>query len=255
MLMDRTPTCRMKMEVRGQDPIASLPWGGYQGHGWGHGGMGPGWGRGQLIFYNCGRPGNYTLDCTNLTKAYCPYCYQFDREAVDFPMSINQMWEKGVLPTNPTQNVQMMKVEPCMEDCNVNMMLWSGTTTGEDKGKQPEIDAWVRKVPLKQLDFDFECAKENFREAKNNFVETSTSESKDQFRSEKGTSMLTTFLETCMNLLKDAKVVKELQELITRCTGADEPWMIRKLGKHALCTGWKCDWLSRSETTRWIRSF
>lgn len=173
----------------------------------------------------------------NPTKVCCPYCYQFDHEAVDFPTLIAQMREKGVLPANPTQDVQMMKVEPCVEDPNVNMMFRSGATTREDKGKQLEIDAWVRKAPQKQPDFDLEHAKETFMEAKKNFTKASTSESKDQFGSEKGTSMLTTFLETCMNLLRDAKAVKELQELITRCARADEPWMIQKLGKHALRTG------------------
>lgn len=50
-------------------------------------------------------------------------------------------------------------------------------------------------------------------------------------------SMLTTFLETCMNLLRDNKVVKGLQELITRCAGLGEPRVLQKLGKNALCTG------------------
>jgi len=50
-------------------------------------------------------------------------------------------------------------------------------------------------------------------------------------------SMLTTFLETCTKLLHDNKVVKELQELITRCVGSGESRIVQKLGKHALCTG------------------
>jgi len=133
-------------------------------------------------------------DCTNPTKACCPYCYQFDHEVVDCPTLIAQMREKGVLLANPTQNIQMLKAKPHMEDPNVNMMLQSGTTIGEDKGKQPEADAWVCKAPPKQPDFDLEHTKETFIEAKKNFTEASTSESKDQFGSEKDTSMLTTFL-------------------------------------------------------------
>jgi len=50
-------------------------------------------------------------------------------------------------------------------------------------------------------------------------------------------SMLTTFVETCMNLLHDSKAVKGLQELITRCVGEGEPRVVRKVGKHALHTG------------------
>lgn len=47
-------------------------------------------------------------------------------------------------------------------------------------------------------------------EAKKSLAEVSTLGSKDQFRSEKNTSMLTTFLETCMNLLRNAKAVRGL---------------------------------------------
>lgn len=83
----------------------------------------------------------------NLIKACCPYCYQFDHKLVDFPMLIAQMWEKWVISANPTQNIQMMKAEPFMEDPNVNMMLKSGTATGEDKGKKLEEDTWVCKPP------------------------------------------------------------------------------------------------------------
>ena len=50
-------------------------------------------------------------------------------------------------------------------------------------------------------------------------------------------SILTTFLETCMKLLRDNKAVKGLQELITRCARSGEPHVVQKLGKHALCNG------------------
>lgn len=101
------------------------------------------------------------------------------------------------------------------------------------------MDTWVRKAPSKQPEFDLERANVTFMEAKKNFAEASTLDNKDQFRPEKDTSMLTTFLETCMKLLRDAKAVKGLQELITRCVGADELRMVWKLGKHALRTGWE----------------
>ena len=67
--------------------------------------MGPRWGRGQLIYYNCGGPGHYARDYTNLTRISCPYCEQFDHEMVDCPTLIAQMHEKGVLQPTPTQNV------------------------------------------------------------------------------------------------------------------------------------------------------
>ena len=56
-------------------------------------------------------------------------------------------------------------------------------------------------------------------EAKRNFTDASTSGSKDRLEPEMDPSMLTTFLETCMKLLRDRKDIKGLQELITRCVG------------------------------------
>jgi len=68
-------------------------------------------------------------------------------------------------------------------------------------------------------------------EAKKNFTEASNLGSKDKL-AEMHTSMLTTFLETCMKLLRDNKVVKGLQELITRCARLGEHCVVQKLKKH-----------------------
>ena len=73
-------------------------------------------------------------------------------------------------------------------------------------------------------------------EAKKSFARASTLGSKEQTKPERDTSMLTTILETCTKLLWDTKVVKGLQELITRCAGTDEPHNVQKLGEHALRT-------------------
>lgn len=147
------------------------------------------------------------------------------------------MCGKGVLQPTPTQNIQMMRSELCEEDPNVNMMLRSGVTTREDKGKQPEEYTWVRKAPTKEPEFDLERARETFMEAKKSFKEAATSGSKDQPEPGMEPSMLTTFLETCMKLLQDNRVVKGLQELIIQCAGSREPRVVRNMGKHALCTG------------------
>jgi len=63
-------------------------------------------------------------------------------------------------------------------------------------------------------------------EAKKSFIEASTSGSKYKLEPEMDPSMLTTFLETCMKLLCDRKVVKGLKELITRCAGLGEPRIV-----------------------------
>ena len=76
-------------------------------------------------------------------------------------------------------------------------------------------------------------------EAKKSFMEASTSGSKDKLELEMDPSMLTAFLETCMKLLCDRKVVKGLQELITRCVGTvvGEPRIVQKIGKHKMQKG------------------
>jgi len=63
-------------------------------------------------------------------------------------------------------------------------------------------------------------------ETKKSFAEASTLGSKDQLEPRMDPSMLTTFLETCMKLLRDSKAVKGLQELITRRAGLGEPRVV-----------------------------
>jgi len=69
----------------------------------------------------------------------------------------------------------MMRVQPREGDPKVNIMLRSGTTTSEDKGKQREEGEWVCKAPEKETGFDLEHTKETFMEEKKSFVEASTS--------------------------------------------------------------------------------
>ena len=189
--------------------------------------MGLGRDRGQIICYNCGGPKHYARNCTNPTRISCWYYDHFDHEAEDFPSLIVGMCEKGVLQPPLTQNLQMMRSE-----LYVNMMLRSGMTMGDDKGKLLEESMCVRKAPTKELKFDLKRAKETFMEAKKSFTEASTSSSKDQLEPGMDPSMLTTFLETCMKLLHNSKDVKGLQELITRCAGSGEPRLVWKLEKH-----------------------
>jgi len=91
----------------------------------------------------------------------------------------------------------------------------------------------------KETGFDLECTKETFMEAKKRFAEASTLGSKEKLVEEieeKDPSMITTFLETCMKLLHDSKVVKGLHELINRCAGKDSDTgglcIVRNLGNN-----------------------
>ena len=211
----------------------------FQGRKRGRGGGGPSRGQGKLIYYNCKGLGHYACDCTNPTRLSCKYCTLFDLEMEDCPMLIARICDKGVLPPQPTQNLQMMRYEPCEEDPNVNIVLRSGSATWHDKGKQPEDNTWVRKAPVKEVEFDLEGARETFMEAKKSFIEASTLGGKDKPDQEMDPSMLTTFLETCMKLIRNSKVLKGLQELINRCTRntSSELCIVRKIGKHKTRTG------------------
>ena len=115
-----------------------------------------------------------------------------------------------MLPLQQTQNLQMMRVEPHEEDTNVNIDIRTGISMGENKGKQPEDNAWVRKSLVKEGEFDLEHARKTFMEEKKSFVEASTSGSGDKPVQEMDPSMLTTFLETCMKPLHDSKAMKGL---------------------------------------------
>ena len=84
------------------------------------------------------------------------------------------MQEKKAQPQHPTQNLQMMRAKPYEEDPNVNIVLRSKVTTGDDKGKQPEEDGWVCRALEKEIGFDLKRAKETFMEAKKIFTEAST---------------------------------------------------------------------------------
>lgn len=85
-------------------------------------------------------------------------------------------------------------------------------------------------------------------EVKKSFTEASTSGSQDKLPetrapTEIDPSILTMFLETCMKLLRNFKVVKGLYELISKCAGKenslDGHYVVRKIGKHKVRIGRK----------------
>lgn len=74
----------------------------------------------------------------------------------------------------------MMRDEPREEDPKVNIMLWSGSKIGEDKGMKPVEGEWVYKAPEKETWFELECEKEPFMEEKKSFAKVSTSRSQEK---------------------------------------------------------------------------
>lgn len=65
----------------------------------------------------------------------------------------------------PMQNIQMMRVEPHEEEPSINIVMWSGVSTREDKWKQSKNGGGVRKVVEKEVGFDINRAKETLTEA------------------------------------------------------------------------------------------
>ena len=90
----------------------------------------------------------------------------------------------------------MMRFEPREEDPNVNMVLRSGMAIGVDRRNLSKEDIGV--------------GKETYLEAWESFGDVSTLDNRDQPESDRVPSMITTFLETCIKLLRDNMVVKGL---------------------------------------------
>ena len=106
----------------------------------------------------------------------------------------------------------MMRSEPRDKDPKVNMVLRSGTTIGEDKGNLSKKDTGV--------------GKETYLEARESSAEVFTPGSRDQHEQDRDPSMLTTFLETCIKLIRNNRAVRGFQELINSCMGMREPSVV-----------------------------
>ena len=111
----------------------------------------------------------------------------------------------------PTHNLQMIVVEKRPVPA-INVVTRSGTTTQvQNKGKQPD-EAWVHKTPEKIPVFDVGREKGTFMEAKKEFADSrtsvaSTQQHQQQLQSQEASlaqvSTLTSFLQSCMKLLRN----------------------------------------------------
>lgn len=69
-------------------------------------------------------------------------------------------------------------------------------------------------------------------EARESFTDVSTRGSRDPPEPTRDPSMMTTFLETCLKLLRDNQEVRGLHEVINRCAGWGEPHVVQKIGRY-----------------------
>ena len=85
--------------------------------------------------------------------------------------------------------------------------------------KKQSLEAWVRNTPEKIPSFDVDREKETFMEAKRDFADPGTSvatahqhqqQSQSQEASPDQVSTLTSFLQSCMKLLRNQNALKEL---------------------------------------------
>ena len=95
----------------------------------------------------------------------------------------------------------------------------------QNKEKQPD-EAWVRKNPEKVPTFDVRREKETFMEAKKDFVDLRTSvapaqQHQQQLQSQEAltdqVSTLSSFLQSCMKLLRNQNALNELKKVISSC--------------------------------------
>ena len=119
----------------------------------------------------------------------------------------------------------MISVEQILAP-TINVVTRSGATTHiQNKEKQPD-EAWVCKTPEKVPAFDVEREKETFMEGRKDFVDPTTSaapvqQHQQQLQSQEAStdkvSTLSSFLQSCMKVLRNQNALNELQKVIASC--------------------------------------
>ena len=125
----------------------------------------------------------------------------------------------------PTQNIQMIVVEQRSIPA-INVVTRSGATTHVQNTEKQSIEAWVRKTSENIPAFDVDREKETFMEARRDFDDPGTSvattqqhqqQSHSQEASPDQVSTLTSFLQSCMKLLRNKNALNELQKVLQSC--------------------------------------
>jgi hypothetical protein len=183
-------------------------------------------GRGHIIYYNCTQRGHLARDCQNPCTT-CNYCNSFDHVIKDCSVLLEKLQERR----GGNQQVQLILAEPRGEDPRVIIITRGGVFTGEDKvtRRKTTEGSGIKKYAEKAQLFDPRRERHTFEESRKEFVEGQDSSSKAQpevrecgmplafdqsARKGKEVSKLMEFLCTCINLIKDERVVQEIQYLI-----------------------------------------
>lgn len=129
----------------------------------------------------------------------------------------------------------MMAIEPREHEPCINIITRRGAATRDDKGKKKVEETWVGKTVEKLLGFNIQKKKDTFLGAKQSFMDVGTSTSSAQLNlvpkkdcekvstpmQEIDPSILNSFLQTCMNILRNQKAFEGLQELIDLCANKE----------------------------------
>ena len=125
----------------------------------------------------------------------------------------------------PTQNLQMLSIEQRPAPA-INVVTISGATTHIQPAETQPDEACVRQAPMKVPSFVIEREKETFMETKQDFGESTTvvapaqphqQQSQLQEASTNKVSTLSSFLQSCLKLLRNQNALSELQKVIASC--------------------------------------
>ena len=129
----------------------------------------------------------------------------------------------------PTQNVQMIAVERRPVPA-INVVTRSGATTQVQNIEKRPDEARVCKTPEKIPAFDVNREKETFMEARKDFAGPPVAVSQQlhqpsqlQEASPDQVSALTSFLQSCMKLLRNKTALNELQKVLQSCESQRNP--------------------------------
>ena len=159
--------------------------------------------------------GHVSRDCQNPTTT-CRYCRAVDHVIEQCPQLIAKIQE---INSTPTQNLHMIFVEKKPAPA-INVVTRSGAMMHIQPAEKQD---WVRQAPVKVPTFEIERGKETFMETQKDFGDSTTAvepaqphqqQSQPHEASTDNISTLSSFLQSCLKLLRNQNALSELQKVI-----------------------------------------